>query len=94
MPVERLRRRNAQVHEAIGPDEPVANVDRLRLVVEEAEEARQNQGLADGKGKEGQPRYNDGDESRAEGADAAEDEAMFARLGRGRCWIEDGKCTS
>lgn len=90
VPVERLRGRDAQVHKSIGPDERVANVDRLRLVVEEAEEARQDEGLADGEGKEGQPRDDDGADGRAEGADAAEDEAMLARLSSGRCWIDDG----
>lgn len=80
MPVESLRGCNAHVHEPIGANEPVANLDRLRLVVEKAEEAGQDQGLADGKGEKGKPWDNDGEESRAQGSEAAENEAMLARL--------------
>lgn len=80
MPVKSLRGRNANVHESIGANEPVANVDRLRLVVEKAEKAGQDQGLADGKGEKGKPWDNDGEESRSQGSDAAENETMLARL--------------
>jgi hypothetical protein len=90
MPVQSLRGRNAHVHESIGANEPVANVHRLRLVVEKAEKAGQDQGLADGEGKEGKPRDNDGEEGRAQGSDAAENEAMLARLSGGRCWMKSG----
>lgn len=52
MPVQRLRGRDAQVNESISSNEPVANVYRLRLIVEKAEKAGQDQRLAYGKGKE------------------------------------------
>lgn len=71
MPVKSLRGCNTNVHESIGANEPVANVHRLRLVVEKAEKAGQDQGLADGKSEQGKPWDNDREESRAKGSDAA-----------------------
>lgn len=81
MPIKSLRGRNAHVHESIGANETVASVHRLRLVVEKAEKAGQDQGLADGESEKGNPWDNDGEESRAQGSDAAENKTMLARLG-------------
>lgn len=90
MPVKRLRDRNARVHDPVSANKPVANVRRLRLVVEKTEKAGQDQGLADGKREKGKPWDNDREQSRAQGNDTAKDEAMLARLSLGRCWIKGG----
>lgn len=71
MPVKSLRAGNAHVHESIGANESVASVHRLRLVVEKAEKAGQDQGLADGKSEQSKPWNSDGEESRSQGSDAA-----------------------
>lgn len=90
MPVQGLRGCNADIHQSIGPNESVANVHWLRLVIEKAEKAGQDQGLADGECEKGKPWDNDRKESRAQRDDTAKNEAMLARLSGGRCWIRGG----
>lgn len=90
MPVQSLHGRDADVHESIGPNESVANVHWLRLVIEKTEKAGQDQGLADGEREKSKPWDNDREEGRAQRDDTAKNEAMLARLSGGRCWIRGG----
>lgn len=78
VPVERLRRRNAQVHEAVSRNESIADIEGLGLVAEEQEKAVQDQRLAYGKGELHEPGNNNRRQRPAKGDDAACDEAMFA----------------
>lgn len=77
MPVEGLGKGDAEVVDAIGGDEAVANLDRLRLVAEKIQKSLQNQGLADGKEQKHQAWRGNGQKGAFEGEEAASDEAKL-----------------